>query len=528
MIKILISDKLAEEGIKILKDVKEFKVDCKFGLSPQELKAAIKDYEGLIIRSETKVTKDVLESADKLKVIGRAGVGLDNVDLPAATKKGVVAMNTPSGNTTSTAEHTMSMILALSRNIPQACASMKAGKWDRSKFSGVELYGKKLGVVGFGRIGSTVARFAKAFGMEVLAYDPYLSMEVAAQKGVSMVELEDLLRESDYITLHVPKSTESKNLISEKEFKLMKKTARLINCARGGIIDEKALIKALEGKAIAGCALDVFEQEPLPADSPLLKLDHCIVTPHLGASTTEAQINVAIEIAETVRDALLGKGIINAANFPSVDAEAYKVLAPYIDLALRLGKFVGQLIKGRITEVKLTYRGVMTGYKVAPVTLSLVNGLLKPILGETVNFINALDLAKERAINVQEIISNKDEEFVNILKVEAKTDKETFSVWGTLSGNNKPRIVRIKDVYVEASPQDYMLYINNNDKPGLIGAIGTILAGSNINIAGISLGREAQDGVAVSVVNVDSEVPESVIKKLKDTKDILFVKLLKV
>ncbi|MCK4883115.1 MAG: phosphoglycerate dehydrogenase [Candidatus Omnitrophica bacterium] len=314
--KILISDKLADEGLDILKAVEDFEVDCKFGLSPEELKAVIKDYHGLIIRSGTKVTADILDAADQLKVIGRAGVGMDNVDLKAATKKGVIAMNTPSGNTTATAEHTMGMILALARNIPQAYASMKAGKWDRTKFRGVELHGKKLGVIGFGRIGSTVAKFAKAFGMGILAYDPFLSMEIADQKGVVMVAMEVLLSQSDYITMHVPKSSETRNLISDKEFGLMKNTARVVNCARGGVISEAALVKALEEGKIAGCALDVFEQEPLPTDSPLLKFDNCIVTPHLGAATSEAKVNVAIEIAESVRDALLGKGIANAANFP--------------------------------------------------------------------------------------------------------------------------------------------------------------------------------------------------------------------
>lgn len=526
--KILVCDKLAEEGIKILKAEKDFKVDCKYGLKPDELKKIVKDYHALIIRSATQVTADILDKADSLKVIGRAGVGLDNVDLKAATKKGVVAMNTPAGNTTSTAEHTMSMILSLSRNIAQACASMKEGKWDRSKFSGVELYGKKLGVIGFGRIGSTVAKFAKSFGMEILAYDPYLSEEVARQKGVAMATLEDVLKNSDYITVHVPKSAESKNLISEKEFGMMKKSVRVINCARGGIIDEAALAGALEKGQIAGCALDVYENEPLATDSPLLKFDNCLVTPHLGASTSEAQVNVAIEIAETVRDALQGKGIINAANFPSIDAESYKILEPYINLALRLGKFTGQLINGAIKEAKITYSGVVADYKTAPVTLSFVNGLLTPILGDNVNYINALDLAKERAIDVQEVISSKDEEFVNSVKIEVVTDKETLRVWGALSGNAQPRIVKINDVYVEATPNDYMLFINNADKPGLIGAIGTILADAKINIAGISLGREAQDGVAVSVVNVDSEVPDDVIEKLRATKDVLYVKLLKV
>lgn len=526
--KILISDKLANEGIEILKAVKDFQVDCKFGMSPEELKSAIKGYDALIVRSETKVTADVLEAAERLKFIGRAGVGLDNVDLRAATRKGVVAMNTPAGNTTSTAEHTMSMILALSRKIPQACASLKAGKWDRSKFSGVELYGKTLGIVGFGRIGSTVAKFAKAFGMGIIVYDPYLSMEIAEQKGVKMVDLQTLLKESDYVTIHIPKSVETKNLISEKELKLMKKTARLINCARGGIVDEAALVKALEEGRIAGCALDVFDQEPLPPDSPLLKLENCVLTPHLGASTSEAQVNVAIEIAETIRNALLGKGIVNAGNFPSVDAEAYRVLEPYINLAFRMGKFAGQLIQGRISAVKITYNGVMTQHKVAPVTLSLVNGLLTPILGESVNFINALDVAKERAINVQEIISTREQEFVHSIRVEVKTDKDPFMILGTLSANHQPRIVKINNVYVEAVPDGYILFINNNDKPGLVGAIGTILAKAHVNIAGITLGREKAGGLAISAVNVDSKVPEETLEELRNTRDVLYVKLLKV
>ena len=525
---ILISDQLAEEGIEILKSVKEFKVDCQYGKKPNELKKIIKNYDALIIRSSTQVTPDLIQAAEKLKVIGRAGVGLDNVDLKAATKKGVVAMNTPAGNTTSTAEHTMSMILALSRNIPQACASLKAGKWDRSKFNGVELNRKTLGIIGLGRIGSTVARFAKSFGMRVIAYDPYLSVEVASQMGVEIIELENLLRTADFITIHIPKSVETKSLISEKEFNLMKKSVRIINCARGGIIDESALVKALEEGRIAGCALDVFEQEPLPPDSPLLKLDNCVVTPHLGASTSEAQVNVAIEIAESVRDALLGKRIRNAANFPSMSEEASKVLEPYIDLGERVGKFAGELIRGRIAAVKVTYSGVMTKYNTIPMTMSLVYGALSPILGENINPINAMDLARERAINVQEIQSNKEEEFVNQISLEIKTGEETFSLWGTLSGNKQPRIVKVNKVYVEAIPDGFMLFINNNDKPGIVGAVGTVLAEDNINIAGITFGRESRGGVAISVVNVDSEVPEKTLGKLRKHKDVLFVKFLEV
>jgi D-3-phosphoglycerate dehydrogenase len=343
-----------------------------------------------------------------------------------------------------------------------------------------------------------------------------------------MIEFSKLISEADYITIHIPKTAETSSLIGDKEFDKMKKTVRLVNCARGGIIDEQALIRALEAKKIAGCALDVYEVEPPDFSSALFKFDNCICLPHLGASTSEAQVNVAVEIAETVRDALLGKGIINAANFPSVNAEAYKTLEPYINLATRLGKFAGQLVQGRVSEVKIIYSGVVTQYKVAPVTLSTIYGILSPIMGETVNFINALDLAKERAINVQEIISSTEEEYVNCIKLEVKSDKETFVVWGILSGNKKPRIVKINDVYVETVPDGYMIFINNNDKPGLVGAIGTLLGQMKVNIAAISLGRESQSGVAISVVNVDSAVKEEVLEKLRATKDILLAKVVKV
>ena len=308
----------------------------------------------------------------------------------------------------------------------------------------------------------------------------------------------------------------------------MKPTVRLINCARGGIIDEAALAKALADKRIAGCALDVFEKEPPEANHPLLKFENCIVTPHLGASTSEAQVNVAIEIAEAVRDALLGRGIVNAANFPSVSPEAYKILEPYIDLALRMGKFAGQLVNGRMSEIRITYGGVVKDYKAAPVSMSLTYGLLLPILGETVNLINAMDIARDRGINIQEIQSNKEEEFVNRICAEVVTDKEKFSIVGTLSSNNQPRIVKINNVYVEAIPKGNILYINNNDKPGIVGAVGTVLGENNINIAGITFGREIEGGLAVSVVNVDGEIPDSVVQKLKKTKNILFVKTIKV
>lgn len=526
MHKILVSDKMAEEGIKILKEIKEFQVDVKTGLKPEELKAIINDYDAILVRSATKLKGDILEAANNLKYIGRAGVGLDNVDLPTATRKGIIAMNTPAGNTTSTAEQTMALILSLSRNTPQAHASIKEGRWDRNKYEGKELYGKTIGIIGFGRIGSTVASFCKAFGMKIIAFDPFLSVEVAEQKGAKMVDLETLVKESDYITIHIPKSKETTDLISDKEFDMMKPTVRVINCARGGIVNEAALIRALEAKKIAGAALDVYDQEPPDFNSPLFKFDNCVFTPHLGASTDEAQINVAIEIAETVRDALLGKGIMNAANYPSVDSESQKILSPYINLGTKMGKFIGQLINGRLKNIKITYNGDITMHKAAPVTMSLVNGILKPILGETVNFVNALDVAKDRGISVQSTNSNAEEEYVNCIQVEVDTDEDPLIVWGTLSANKRPRIVKINNVYVEAEPEGGMLFINNNDRPGVVGAVGTILAEEGINIAGITFGREAKGELAISVVNVDGEVPESTIEKIKKAKDVLFVKFL--
>jgi len=527
MVKILISDPLSEEGIKILKEIKEFQVDIKTDLKPESLKEIIKDYDALIVRSATKVNKDVINASVKLKVIGRAGVGLDNVDLEAATQKGIIVMNTPAGNTTSTAEHTMSMILALSRNIPQANASTKKGEWKRSKFMGVELYNKILGIVGLGRIGSEVAKRCLSFGMKILAYDPFLSREVAERLGIEIVELKDLFERSDYITVHTPLTDETKHMISAEEFALMKKGVRIINCARGGIIDETALINAIKEGKIAGAALDVFEQEPLPAESELLKLDNVVVTCHLGASTEEAQVNVAVEIAECVRDYLLGRGIRNAANYPCLEAEVCKVMNPYINLAEKLGSFSSQLVEGRLKEINLNYSGQLAQYEISPITLALIKGLLSPILQDTVNFINSVSLAKERGIKINETKSSQEEEFVNSIQLEIKTDKESRRIFGTLSPNKLPRIVKIDGYYVEISPQGEMIVIQNWDKPGIIGNLGTLLGKHNINIAAMTFGREKPGGKAISVLNVDSPVSVEILNKIKKTENILGVKVIR-
>ncbi len=524
MHKILISDQLAPEAISILESAGAFQIDVKTDLKPEGLKEIIKDYDALIVRSATKVTKDILGAAAKLKVVGRAGVGLDNVDLEAATQKGVIVMNTPAGNTISTAEHTLSMILALSRTIPQANASMKKGEWKRSKFMGVELYTKTLGIVGFGRIGSEVAKRALSFGMKVLAFDPFLNRQVAESLGVEVGELKDIFARADYITVHTPLTEETKHIISTKEFALMKKGVRIINCARGGIIDEQALINAVKDGTVAAAALDVFEKEPLSSESELLKLDNVILTPHLGASTEEAQVNVAIEVAEIVRDALLGKGIRNAANYPCLEAEVCKVLDPYIKLAEKMGLFASQLVEGRFQEMRITYGGDIIKYDLSPLTMALAKGILSPILKETVNFINAVSLTKERGIKIQESKSSKEEEFVTLIQLELVTDKETKRICGTLSSSKQPRIVKIDDSYLELSPAGDMIFIQNWDKPGLIGSLGTFLGRNNINIAAMTFGRDVPGGRAISVLNVDSPVSGALLEQIKKLENILTAK----
>lgn len=527
MIKVLVSDALSEEGLKVFRESKELTVDVKTDLKPDALKEIIKDYDALVVRSATKVTNEIIQAAKKLKVIGRAGVGLDNVDLEAATQKGIIVMNTPAGNTISTAEHTFSMILSLSRNIPQANASTKKGEWKRSKFMGVEVYGKTLGIVGFGRIGSEVAKRALSFGMKILAYDPFLSAEVAESIGVEIAELKKVLQEADYITVHTPLTDETRHMISDKEFALMKKGVRIINCARGGIIDEAALAKALKELKVAGAAMDVFEKEPLTAENELLKMDNVIITPHLGASTEEAQINVAIEVAEIVRDALLGRGIRNAANYPCLEAEVCKILNPYINLGEKLGMFAAQLVEGRFQELVINYSGEITKYDLSPVTMALAKGVLEPILKETVNFVNAVSLLKERGIKLRESKSAQEGEFVNLVQLEIKTDKEIKKVFGTLSSNKQPRIVKIDDYYLELYPIGEMVFIRNSDKLGLIGSLGTLMGKSGINIAAMTFGRDEQGGKAISVLNVDSQVSPEIQDKIRELENILTVKVIR-
>ena len=524
--RVLIADHISEDGIKLLKDEPALKVDVKTGLSPTELAEIIGPYEGLVVRSSTKVTAEVIARADHLKVIGRAGVGLDNVDAGAATKRGIIVMNVPAGNTISTAEHTMSMIMAVARRIPQADASLRSGLWERSKFVGTELFGKTLGIVGLGKIGTEVAKRAQAFGMHVIAYDPFLSSERAQQLEIQLTDLKRLYAEADFITVHTPLTAETRHMIGEREIATMKKGVRLINCARGGILDEDALCKAIVEGWVAGAAIDVFEEEP-PKSHPLLKLEQVVATPHLGASTQEAQLNVAIEVAKQVADALLGRGIRNAVNMPSVDAQTLKVLQPYIVLGERLGSLASQLSGGKVAEVRVTYVGEVTAHDTSAVTLAILKGILAPMVGENVNYVNASLIAAERGVRVVEAKASRMDEFANLLALDVRSDGSTLTLQGTLSARREPRVVMIDRYFVEASPEGYMLILKNQDRPGLIGQLGTLLGESQINIAGMSNGRDKPGGTAITVVNIDNTVPPKVLDKVRKLKYVLDAKLIK-
>ena len=524
--KILISDPLAEEGINILKKEKHFRVDVKPKLPPEELKKIIGDYTALIVRSQTKVTRDIMKHAKKLKYIGRAGVGLDNIDVDEASKRGIIVMNAPGGNAISTAEHTLSLILSLSRNIPQANLSVKKGEWQRKKFMGVELYGKTLGIIGLGRIGTEVAKRALSFKMKVIACDPFLIPERAKSLGIESVSLDGLFKKSDYITVHTPLTDDTYHIIGEKAFKRMKKGVRIINCARGGIVDEKALAKAIDSGIVAGAALDVYEKEP-PAQAKIIGIDKVITTPHLGASTEEAQVNVAIDIASSIKDALVRRGIRNAVNAPSIEPELLKVIEPYLLLAEKIGSMHAQLIEGYINNVKIKYVGDIVKYNLNHMTRSIIKGLLEPALEESVNYVNAPVIARERGIRINEEKTKEIEDFANLIFVKVETDKMKSSIMGTLFTKVDPRIVKINEFYVDAVPEGHMLVIYNYDKPGIVGQIGNILGKNKINIANMTFGRAKRGGNAITVLTVDGPVPGHVLGKIKKAQYIKEVKLIK-
>src|SRR5689334_17251724 len=508
MPKVLIADKLSPAAVAIFKE-RGVDADVKPGLAKDELLAIVDQYDGIAIRSATKVTAEVIKAAKNLKVVGRAGIGVDNVDIPAATAAGVIVMNTPFGNSITTAEHAISLMLALARELPAANASTQAGKWEKNRFMGVEITGKVLGLVGAGNIGSIVADRAKGLKMRVLAYDPYLSPERAADLGIEKVELNDLLARSDFITLHVPMTAETKNIISAAAINKMKKGARLINCARGGLVDEKALKAALDSGHLAGAALDVFEEEPAKSNI-LFGNEKIVATPHLGASTTEAQENVALQVAEQISDYLLTGAITNALNMPSISASEALKVRPWISLAEKLGSFAGQLTGTSLTGVEIVYEGTPSTLNTRALTQAALNGLLKPILAE-VNMVNAPVIAKERGINLSETRRDAQGIYEGFIKlVVSMSDGTTRRVAGTVFSDGRPRLIQIKDIGLDAEFAPHMLYIVNEDKPGFVGKLGTLLGDAKVNIANFTLGRSAPGQDAIVLIEVDGAVPEAV------------------
>ncbi len=524
--KVLISDSLSERGVEILKKA-GLKVDVKTKLTPAQLIEEIAQYDGLIIRSATKVTKEVIAAAKNLKVIGRAGSGLDNVDIPAATKRGIVVMNTPGGNTVTTAEHAFSLLMSMARQVPQANASVKSGKWEKNKFMGMELFNKAIGIIGIGQIGSYVAKLAQGANMTVLAYDAFLSPENARKLGVEVVDLETLFSRSDIITIHAPLTTETKYMINAASIQKMKHGVRIINCARGGIVNETDLYEALKSGKVAAAAFDVFEKEPVDPANPLLTLDNFICTPHLGAATNEAQENVAWAIAEQVVDFLVRNVVRYAVNFPSVPADLLPKVQPYIELAEKIGSFLGQTVEGGIEKVTIEYHGEAADLQTAPITVAALKGLLAPILEETINYVNAPSVAKERGIEVNEAKSTNSGNFSSLLSIRVKTSDQVKTVSGTIFNKREPRLVEIEGMSLEVTPEGNMLYLFNEDKPGVIGELGRLLAKNQINISRMQLGREKPGGKAISVVGVDSVVGPDILSELKSLPHVLSVKQIK-
>lgn len=523
ILKILVSDPLSSKGLEVLGQVKDLKVDLKPGLTPEELKKIIPEYDAIIIRSETKLKADIIEAGSRLRVIGRAGIGLDNVDLPAATKKGIVVMNTPQENAIAAAEHTIAMMLSICRKVPQATASLKTGKWEKKKFMGVELYQKTLGLVGIGVIGTIVADRARGLQMKVIGYDPYLSPEVAEKKGVELVSFEDLLSRSDFISVHTPLTEETRNLIDRNAFEKMKKGIILVNCARGGIINEKDLYEAIRAGRVSGAALDVFETEPA-IGNPLLELEQVIATPHLGASTEEAQENVSIAISRQVVDYLVHGEARNTVNMPAVSPDILLFMRPYLRLGEKLGSFIGQISNYAIEEVLIEYQGEIVEYGTKPITTSILKGLLTPFVGETVNFVNAPIMARERGIRVTESTSETAEDFASLIALTVRSKMEQNYIAGTLFGRKELRIVKLNDFFIEALPEGHILLVNNYDRPGVIGNIGMALGSRNINIATMQFGRDRMGGMAISLLHLDAPLPTGMLGEILRMPNIISVK----
>ncbi len=523
MPKVLISDKMSPLAAEIFVE-RGVEVDVKPGMSPEELIACIGDYDGLAVRSATKATAEVLQAAGKLKVIGRAGIGVDNIDVAAATAAGVCVMNTPFGNSITTAEHAIAMIMALSRQIPHANASTHAGKWEKSKFMGVELMGKVLGIIGCGNIGAVVADRAQGLKMRVIAYDPYLSPERAAELGIEKVELDGLFARADFISLHTPLTDATRDIINAEAIAKMKPGVRIVNCARGGLIVEADLKAGLESGRVAAAGLDVFAEEPAK-DNILFGMENVVATPHLGASTTEAQEKVALQVAEQMADYLISGAVTNALNMPSVTAEEAPRLKPYMLLAEQLGSFAGQVTESALEGVTVEYEGHAAELNTRPLTAVILQGLLSPLM-ESVNMVNAPIIAKERDIHVSEVKHERDSAYQTLIKLTVKTEKQTRSVAGTLFAGSHPRIVEIKGIPMDAELGENMLFITNRDKPGFIGSLGTILGNAEINIATFHLGRAEAGGAAIALIEVDGNPDETVLKDISGLEQVVQVKSL--
>lgn len=523
--KVLVTDDVSESGLQPLRDA-GLVVEKRIKLAPEDLLKAVTNCEGLVVRSETKVTAEVMDAAGNLRVIGRAGVGVDNIDVSAATARGIVVMNAPDGNTITTAEHTIALLVALARNVPQANTSVKAAKWERKRFIGAELQGKTLGIVGLGRIGRAVAARARGFGMKIVAHDPFLAPEQAGELEIESAALDEVLARADFLTVHTPLTTETRGIIGREAFAKMKTGARVINCARGGLIDETALLEALTMNKIAGAALDVFEQEPPAPDHPLLGLEQVIVTPHLGASTTEAQEGVAFTVAEQMRDFLLSGTLRGAVNVPALGARELAVLQPYLALAEGLGRIQAQLIDSAVREVRIDFAGELVEIDAAPVTRAFLMGLLRDVSAR-VNIVNAFLIAEERRIAVKTSYVRAPDapQAIRTVVVSGSGEQSVSgTVFATAGGNREGRITQINDFRIEAIPRGHMLVMHNRDVPGVIGRIGTVLGDEGVNISAFQLGRRERGGEAMAVIEVDSAVGEQTLDTLRAMNDILMVK----
>ncbi len=513
--KVLVSDKFSDEGLKVLEEAPGITLDYQPGLSAEQLLQAVADADALIVRSGTHVTEDVFRAAGKLKVVGRAGVGTENLDLEAANRKGVVIMHTPFGSTTTTAEHTIAMVFALARRIPSASQSTKSGHWESERFVGIEVAGKTIGIVGAGKIGRLVIERALALKMKPIVYDPYLAAETMRRLGGEQVEFDELLARSDFLTLHTPLNAETANLLDEESLAKVKPGCHVINCATGGLIDEAALADAVRSGRVAGAAIDVFAKEPPGSDNPLLGLEQVICTPHLRTATRDAQVNITVQIANQVIDFLQKGIIVNAVNVPSIKADLLSILRPHIELAERLGSFIAQLHGKGLEEVHLEYAGTVADHPVEPLSMAALKGILTPMIGPEANYINAPHLARERRIRVTETRSQSNRGFASMIRLSIVGSSGEHTVCGAMFGESDYRIVRVDGCSVEALPDGHILVLQNEDRPGIIGFIGQILGRADINIAGMNLSRQSVDGHAVSLINVDSCIPDATLDELR-------------